>query len=98
VVHTAAEGSGPVNALDNALRKALDEFYPCIRSMQLTDYKVRVLEEKDGTGAQVRVLIETGDGKRNWGTVEASWKALVDSIAFGLLKNQDSPREEHEKV
>ncbi|MFZ5649906.1 MAG: citramalate synthase [Bacillota bacterium] len=101
VVHTAAEGSGPVNALDNALRKALDEFYPCIRTMQLSDYKVRVLEEKDGTGAQVRVLIETGDGKRSWGTVgvsaniiEASWKALVDSIAFGLLKNQESPPSE----
>ncbi|KJR96161.1 MAG: transferase [Peptococcaceae bacterium BRH_c4a] len=105
VVHTAAEGSGPVNALDNALRKALDQFYPCIRSMQLSDYKVRVLEEKDGTGAAVRVLIETGDGKRNWGTVgvseniiEASWKALVDSIAFGLLKNQESPPEEKEQV
>lgn len=93
VVHTAAEGNGPVNALDNALRKALEEFYPCIRGMQLTDYKVRVLDEKDGTGAVVRVLIETGDGKRSWGTVgvseniiEASWKALVDSLAYGLLK------------
>ncbi|MFZ5631703.1 MAG: citramalate synthase [Bacillota bacterium] len=99
VVHTAAEGNGPVNALDNALRKALDRFYPCISNMQLTDYKVRVLEEKDGTAAQVRVLIETSDGKRSWGTVgvseniiEASWEALVDSIAFGLLKNEeDSP-------
>ncbi|MCL6612159.1 MAG: citramalate synthase [Peptococcaceae bacterium] len=98
VVHTAADGNGPVNALDNALRKALDRFYPCIRSMQLTDYKVRVLDEKDGTGAQVRVLIETGDGKRSWGTVgvseniiEASWKALIDSIAYGLLKNEESP-------
>jgi len=95
-VHTAAEGNGPVNALDNALRKALDEFYPCIRSIHLKDYKVRVLDEKDGTSAQVRVLIETGDGKRSWGTVgvseniiEASWKALVDSLAFGLLKNED---------
>ncbi|MFZ5596814.1 MAG: citramalate synthase [Bacillota bacterium] len=101
VVHTAAEGNGPVNALDNALRKALDEFYPCIRSMHLTDYKVRVLDEKDGTGAQVRVLIETGDGKRTWGSVgvseniiEASWKALVDSIAYGLLKNRDVSGEE----
>ncbi|MGB9803281.1 alpha-isopropylmalate synthase regulatory domain-containing protein, partial [Desulfofundulus sp.] len=94
VVHTAAEGNGPVNALDNALRKALEVFYPCIRHMQLTDYKVRVLDEKDGTAAVVRVLIETGDGKRSWGTVgvstniiEASWQALVDSIAYGLLKN-----------
>ncbi len=96
VVHTAADGNGPVNALDNALRKALDRFYPCISRMQLTDYKVRVLDEKDGTGAQVRVLIETGDGKRSWGTVgvseniiEASWKALIDSIAYGLLKNDE---------
>ncbi|AEG16392.1 2-isopropylmalate synthase/homocitrate synthase family protein [Desulfofundulus kuznetsovii DSM 6115] len=94
VVHTAAEGNGPVNALDNALRKALEVFYPDIRRMQLTDYKVRVLDEKDGTGAVVRVLIETGDGERSWGTVgvstniiEASWQALVDSIAYGLLKN-----------
>ena len=98
VVHTAAEGNGPVNALDNALRKALDRFYPCVRGMQLTDYKVRVLDEKDGTGALVRVLIETGDGRRTWGTVgvseniiEASWKALIDSVAFGLLKNEEVP-------
>ncbi|MHB8156878.1 MAG: citramalate synthase [Desulfocucumaceae bacterium] len=105
VVHTAAEGNGPVNALDNALRKALDEFYPCIRSMHLTDYKVRVLEEKDGTRALVRVLIESSDGKRTWGTIgvseniiEASWKALVDSIAFGLLKNQEATRLESEEV
>ncbi|OAT82404.1 citramalate synthase [Desulfotomaculum copahuensis] len=94
VVHTAAEGNGPVNALDNALRKALEEFYPAIARMQLNDYKVRVLDEKDGTGAVVRVLIESGDGERSWGTVgvspniiEASWQALVDSIAYGLLKS-----------
>ncbi|MEW6275965.1 MAG: citramalate synthase [Bacillota bacterium] len=100
VVHTAAEGNGPVNALDNALRKALEEFYPGIRNMQLTDYKVRVLDEKDGTGAVVRVLIETGDGQCSWGTVgvsaniiEASWQALVDSIAYGLLKAQERPGE-----
>ncbi|WP_027717588.1 citramalate synthase [Desulfovirgula thermocuniculi] len=94
VVHTAAEGNGPVNALDNALRKALEDFYPEIRRMKLTDYKVRVLDEKQGTAATVRVHIETGDGERSWGTVgvstniiEASWQALVDSIAYGLLKN-----------
>lgn len=94
VVHTAAEGNGPVNALDNALRKALEEFYPEIRRLKLTDYKVRVLDEKQGTAATVRVHIETGDGERSWGTVgvstniiEASWQALVDSIAYGLLKN-----------
>lgn len=98
VVHTAAEGNGPVNALDNALRKALEEFFPDIRRMHLTDYKVRVLDEKEGTGAVVRVLIETGDGECTWGTVgvspniiEASWQALVDSIAYGLLKFQERP-------
>ncbi|NQS76206.1 MAG: citramalate synthase [Peptococcaceae bacterium] len=95
VVHTAAEGNGPVNALDNALRKALESFFPCIRSMRLTDYKVRVIDESDGTGAIVRVHIETGDGIRTWGTVgvseniiEASWQALADSLAFGLLKGE----------
>ncbi|MDD2553877.1 MAG: alpha-isopropylmalate synthase regulatory domain-containing protein, partial [Desulfotomaculaceae bacterium] len=95
VVHTAAEGNGPVNALDNALRKALESFFPCIRSMRLTDYKVRVIDESDGTGAIVRVHIETGDGTRSWGTVgvseniiEASWQALADSLAFGLLKGE----------
>jgi 2-isopropylmalate synthase len=94
VVHTAAEGNGPVNALDNALRKALESFYPSISSMRLTDYKVRVIDEKDGTGAIVRVHIETGDGHSSWGTVgvseniiEASWQALADSLAYGLLKS-----------
>ncbi|MFZ5590954.1 MAG: citramalate synthase [Bacillota bacterium] len=104
-VHTAAEGNGPVNALDNALRKALEQQYPCIKLMQLTDYKVRVLDEKDGTGAVVRVLIETGNGRRSWGTVgvsqniiEASWQALVDSIAYGLLKLDDTGTEEANHV
>lgn len=104
-VHTAAEGNGPVNALDNALRKALNDFFPQIKEMHLSDYKVRVLEGKDGTGAVVRVLVETSDGRKTWGTVgvscniiEASWQALVDSIAYGLLqqteesKNQKSER------
>ncbi len=100
VVHTAAEGNGPVNALDNALRKALEGFYPEISGFQLNDYKVRVLDEKDGTGAVVRVLVESGDGHCSWGTVgvspniiEASWEALVDSIAYGLLRleNKDEP-------
>lgn len=92
VVHTAAEGNGPVNALDNALRKALETFYPEVAKMRLSDYKVRVLEEKAGTEAQVRVLIETGNGQKTWGTVgvstniiEASWQALADSMAYGLL-------------
>lgn len=96
VVHTAAEGNGPVNALDNALRKALEEFYPDITGIQLSDYKVRVLDEQDGTGAVVRVLVESSDGHCSWGTVgvssniiEASWQALVDSIAYGLLRQQN---------
>ncbi|MDA8212006.1 MAG: citramalate synthase [Clostridia bacterium] len=93
VVHTAAEGNGPVHALDNALRKALEGAYPEIKNMKLTDYKVRVLQEKDGTAARVRVLIESSDGHNSWGTVgvseniiEASWQALADSVAYGLLK------------
>jgi 2-isopropylmalate synthase len=97
IVHTAAEGNGPVNALDNAARKALEEFFPCIKKMHLTDYKVRVLDEKDGTGAVVRVHIETAAGRYSWGTVgvssniiEASWQALADSIAYGLLKLEES--------
>jgi len=101
-VHTAAEGNGPVNALDNALRKALERFYPEIKKYQLTDYKVRVLDEKDGTGAMVRVHIETGDGRGTWGTVgvseniiEASWQALVDSIAYGLLKGEKEESGNH---
>ncbi|MTI80816.1 MAG: citramalate synthase [Firmicutes bacterium] len=96
LVHTAAEGNGPVNALDNALRKALEEAYPAVNKMKLNDYKVRVLDEKAGTEAVVRVLIETGDGKRSWSTVgvssniiEASWQALVDSMAYGLIKNEE---------
>ncbi len=95
IVHTAAEGNGPVNALDNAVRKALEEFYPSIKSMHLTDYKVRVLDEKQGTGAMVRVHIETSNGRESWGTVgvshniiEASWQALADSISYGLLKDK----------
>ncbi len=90
-VHTAAEGVGPVNALDKALRKALINFYPEIKDIYLIDYKVRVLNGKDGTAARVRVLIETGNGQESWGTVgvssniiEASWQALVDSIQYGI--------------
>lgn len=90
--HTAAVGKGPVNALDTALRKALYKFYPHLKEMHLVDYKVRVLSTKEGTGAPTRVLIESSDGKRSWGTVgvseniiEASWRALVDSIDYKLL-------------
>jgi 2-isopropylmalate synthase len=91
--HTAAEGVGPVSALDRALRKSLTTFFPCIRDIRLTDYKVRVLNPKGATDAKVRVLIETSDGHDTWGTVgvsenliEASWRALVDSIAYKLKK------------
>jgi 2-isopropylmalate synthase len=90
---TAAEGNGPVNALDKALRKALERFYPQLKEIQLTDYKVRVLDSKNATAAKVRVLIETKNGNSSWNTVgvspdvvEASWIALVDSITYHLLK------------
>jgi len=92
---TAAEGCGPVNALDNALRKALERFYPEIRQMKLTDYKVRVLDSTSATAAKVRVLIESADGKDVWTTIgvstdiiDASWKALVDSIEYKLIKDR----------
>ncbi len=93
IMHTAAEGNGPVNALDRALRKALVEFYPDLTVVELLDYKVRILEESAGTGSQVRVLIESSDGKKMWRTVgsstniiEASWLALADSMEYWLLK------------
>lgn len=96
IMHTAAEGEGPVNALDNALRKALLEFYPALEEIYLIDYKVRVLDGNDGTAAKVRVLIESGNGHESWGTVgastniiEASWQALVDSIEYGIKLSQD---------
>ncbi|MDZ4180327.1 MAG: citramalate synthase [Coriobacteriia bacterium] len=86
-----AEGNGPVNALDTALRIAIGRYYPHLGDFALTDFKVRVLDEKKGTGAVTRVLIETSDGEKSWGTVgvseniiEASWEALVDSVDFGL--------------
>jgi 2-isopropylmalate synthase len=95
IEHTAANGDGPVNALDNALRKALSRFYPEISEIKLLDYKVRVLNEKQGTSAKVRVLIESGDGKETWSTVgvseniiEASWLALCDSMNYKLFKSE----------
>jgi 2-isopropylmalate synthase len=97
--HTAAEGDGPVNALDNALRKALTKFYPALSQMHLTDFKVRVLDEKSGTAAKVRVLIESQDEKEDWSTIgvseniiEASWQALVDSVEYKLLKDLNQSR------
>jgi 2-isopropylmalate synthase len=87
-----AEGNGPVNALDKALRKAIENCYPDLSRIELTDFKVRVLNEKKGTAAVVRVLLESSDGEKSWGTIgvseniiEASWQALEDSVVFGLM-------------
>jgi 2-isopropylmalate synthase len=97
--HTAAEGNGPVHALDRALRKALERFYPEIRGVRLVDYKVRVLNAGAATAAKVRVLIQSTDGVRTWGTVgvsenvvEASWQALVDSLEYVLLGDRAGVR------
>ncbi|MBI2328849.1 MAG: citramalate synthase, partial [Chloroflexi bacterium] len=97
VIHTAAEGNGPVNALDQALRKALLQFYPSLAAVKLIDYKVRILEESIGTESQVRVLIESSDGVEKWTTVgsspniiEASWLALTDSLEYWLLKQKEA--------
>jgi len=91
--HTVAEGDGPVNALDSALRAALSKFYPLVKKVKLTDYKVRILDSGTGTAAKTRVLIESSDGKEQWGTVgvsfniiEASLQALVDSMEYRLLR------------
>ncbi|MBL7171187.1 MAG: citramalate synthase [Candidatus Omnitrophica bacterium] len=92
--HTASEGDGPINAMDNALRKALVKFYPTLAEMHLSDFRVRVLDAKEGTAAKVRVLITSRDAKDTWNTIgvseniiEASWQALVDSIEYKLLKD-----------
>lgn len=91
-VHVAAEGDGPVNALDNALRKALRGSYPQLDKFHLTDFKVRILDSQEGTAARVRVLIESSDGKTSWGTVgvseniiEAAWEAIVDAVEYGMM-------------
>ena len=93
MMHTAADGNGPVSALDNALRKAVLQFYPTLNMVRLTDYKVRVVDQAHGTGAVVRVLIESTDGQTSWSTVgaseniiEASWMALSDSLEYWLLR------------
>jgi 2-isopropylmalate synthase len=92
VIHTAAEGNGPVSALDAALRKALEDVYPALAHVRLDDYKVRILDSENGTGAAVRVLIDTKNGTRRWSTVgassniiEASWRAMADSLEYALL-------------
>ncbi len=100
IMHTAAEGDGPVNALDLALRKALLQFYPSLAQVKLVDYKVRILEESTGTESQVRVLIESSDGTNEWRTVgsstniiEASWLALADGLEYWLIKQNNRPKD-----
>jgi 2-isopropylmalate synthase len=99
VEHTAAEGDGPVNALDTALRKALLRFYPDIAKVLLTDFRVRILDPREATAAKTRVLIESSDGEATWGTVgvssniiEASWEALVDSVEYKLFRDEERRR------
>jgi 2-isopropylmalate synthase len=95
VEHTAATGTGPVNALDHALRRALEKFYPALADVRLVDYKVRVTSSSlTGTASRVRVLITSTDGQTQWGTVgvspnivEASWRALVDAVEFKLVRD-----------
>jgi len=94
VEHTVSEGDGPVNAIDGALRKALERHFPRLREMQLVDYKVRVINEVAGTAARVRVVIESKDADSVWGTVgvseniiEASWLALVDAFDHKVAKD-----------
>jgi 2-isopropylmalate synthase len=92
-----AEGDGPVHALDRALHTALQQFYEQLRSVELTDYKVRVLEANHGTGAKVRVMIQQTDGEDSWSTIgvsenilEASYHALADGVRYKLLKDRQA--------
>src|SRR5207247_11135853 len=93
---TVAEGDGPVHALDSALRKALVRFYPELAGIKLTDFKVRVVNVREGTAAKVRTIVDSTDGHEQWSTVgvstnmiEASWHALVDGVLYGLLRKGD---------
>jgi 2-isopropylmalate synthase len=95
IVHTVAEGDGPVNALDSAFRQALSRYFPSVSEVRLVDYKVRILDSKTGTAAKTRVMIESTDGAEIWGTVgvsdniiEASWEALVDSVEYKLFQKE----------
>src|SRR5204863_7964789 len=94
---TVAEGDGPVHALDSALRKALLRFYPDLEEIKLTDFKVRVVNVREGTAAKVRTVVDSSDGDNRWSTVgvstnmiEASWHALVDAVVYGLLRNEQN--------
>ncbi len=100
----AAQGDGPVHALDRALRRVLENFYPCLADIRLTDYKVRVLDSMHASAAKVRVLIETTEDEHSWSTmgvstdiIEASWLALVDSIDYKLMKEGVVPASDHTK-
>lgn len=93
---STAEGNGPVNALDSALRQAIVSKYPHLADIELVNYKVRILDETKGTGAVTRVLLDASDGEESWGSIgvseniiEASWEALVDSIEFGMLRGRE---------
>jgi 2-isopropylmalate synthase len=102
VEHTASSGNGPVHALDQALRRALEQFYPSLGEVSLVDYKVRVITGAlSGTASLVRVLITSSDGRTQWGTVgvsanivDASWRALVDSVEYKLMKEGTQPKAE----
>jgi len=92
---TSAEGNGPINALDNALRKALTKFYPQLNEMHLVDFKVRIVEGSEGTAAMVKVLLDSKDEEEVWSTIgvsdnviEASWHALVDSVQYKLSRDK----------
>ena len=94
---TVAEGDGPVDALNGALRKALKRFYPQIADVSLMDYRVRIMDPEEATGAKTQVIIESGDGQNTWGTacvseniIEASWEALVDSVEYKLFQDEKS--------
>ncbi len=95
---TTGEGNGPVNALDHALREAIGQAYPEVEKFELIDYKVRIVGQSHGTDAITRVLIETADGTGSWTTVgvghnviEASWRALIDGVHFGLRRHGQEP-------
>jgi 2-isopropylmalate synthase len=99
ISHTCAEGDGPVNALDGALRKALMRFYPEIAKVALKDFHVSILDPEEATAATTRVLIESGDGQDTWRTIgvsgniiEASWQALVDSVEYKLFREEEKAR------
>ena len=105
IEHTASDGNGPVDALNKALKKALLRFFPELKDVKLTDYKVRVINEQEGTSAKVRVLIESSDGKSKWSTVgvsqniiDASWQALSDSFNYKLTKTREFEKKNNSSI